>query len=137
MAGFGDLNIVTFLKSKMKWHQARQKVLSENVANADTPGYRPSDLKPLTFKAALEASGKQSNLSLDRTHKDHLSSSGLGFGSFATDKSKDFEMTPEGNGVVLEDQMMKVSENAFDYQLASNIYTRSLGLIRTAIGRNS
>ncbi len=46
-----------------------------------------------------------------------------------------FEVTPDGNGVVLEDEMMKVSTNQMDYQAATAVYKRSLRLIRTALGR--
>lgn len=135
MKGFGDLSIVSFLKTKMKWHQARQKVLAENVANADTPRYRPNDLKPLTFQEALNPPAS-TGVSLMRTNKAHIAASTGEPSPFRSRQGRDFEVTPEGNAVVLEDQMMKVSENAFDYQMASSIYTRSLGLIRTALGRN-
>lgn len=131
----GDLDIMTFLKSKMRWHQARQRVLAENVANADTPRYVPKDLKALSFKDALRV-GKTSSAELVRTHKNHIAAGVSSGGSaFGTSTDNDFEKTPGGNAVVLEDQMMKVAENSFDYQMVSNIYSRSLGLIRTAIGR--
>ena len=42
-----DLPILGMLKNKMQWHQARQGVLAHNVANADTPRFQPSDLKPM------------------------------------------------------------------------------------------
>ncbi len=41
----GNLPLVDALKARMSWHNARQRVLAENVANADTPGFRPMDLK--------------------------------------------------------------------------------------------
>ena len=44
-------------------------------------------------------------------------------------------MTPTGNGVSLEDEMMKVAANQMDFQAATTLYTRGLGLIRTAIGK--
>ena len=37
------------LRTRMQWHQERQRLLAENVANADTPNYRPRDLAPLDF----------------------------------------------------------------------------------------
>ena len=39
-----DISLLSMLRTKMQWHQERQKLLSENVANADTPKYRPRDL---------------------------------------------------------------------------------------------
>ena len=46
-------------------------------------------------------------------------------------------MRPTGNAVNLEDEMMKVAANQMDYQAATSLYTRSLGLIKTAIGKNA
>jgi flagellar basal-body rod protein FlgB len=46
-----------------------------------------------------------------------------------------FEITPEGNGVTLEDEMMKVTGNQMDYQAVTALYTRSIKIIKTALGR--
>ena len=48
-----DIPILSMLRTRMEWHQERQRVLAENVANADTPDYRPKDLAPLNFENAL------------------------------------------------------------------------------------
>ena len=53
--------------------------------------------------------------------------------NFGGESSPGWEITPEGNGVVLEEQMIKVTANAFDYQVASTLYSRSLGILKTAI----
>ena len=39
-----DIPVLSVLRTKMQWHQERQKVLAENVANSDTPNFRPRDL---------------------------------------------------------------------------------------------
>ena len=51
------------------------------------------------------------------------------------DLSAPFEVTPSGNAVTLEDQMMKVSGNDMDYQAVTTLYTRSMRLLKIAIGR--
>jgi len=134
---FSDLPIVGFLKSKMAWHQARQGLLAENVANADTPNYRPRDLKPMTFDSAPGRIAVRS-VAATRTHAGHVTGTAIAQEQLSFDSSRGtgWEITPGGNSVVLEEQMMKVAENQFDYQLASTLYTRSLGLIKTALGRN-
>jgi flagellar basal-body rod protein FlgB len=48
-----------------------------------------------------------------------------------------YEVTPDGNGVTLEDQMMKLTANQLDYQAVTTLYSRGLGLIRTALKRNA
>ena len=49
-------------------------------------------------------------------------------------KQRRFETTPSGNGVNLEDEMLKVAQNNQDYQMAATLYQKSLGLMKTAIG---
>jgi flagellar basal-body rod protein FlgB len=121
----GGLPLFDALKARMSWHHARQKVLAENVANADTPGFRPLDVKP-----PVSARG---GLQLARTDGSHMPVGGAS--SSDPTRPRRFETTPSGNGVNLEDEMMKVAQNNQDYQLAASLYQRSLGLMKTAIGR--
>ena len=44
-----DIPILSMLRTRLDWAQARQRVLAENVANADTPKFRGHDLAPLKF----------------------------------------------------------------------------------------
>ena len=134
--GMFDLPVLGMLKNKMQWHQARQGVLAHNVANADTPRFRPSDLRPMNTKQSVSAPGL-APVSAARTHASHIKVSMGGQKSGLDSKSaKGWETTPAGNSVVLEEQMIKVSANQFDFQMASTLYSRSLGLLRTAVGRS-
>jgi len=133
---FSDLSLLGILKTKMNWHQARQGVLAHNVANADTPDFRPSDLQPMTTRDAVRAP-RLAAVNAARTHSAHFEGKivGLSSGGFQDNNAKGWETTPAGNAVVLEEQMIKVSANQFDFQVASSLYARSLGLLKTAIGR--
>lgn len=122
------------LTQKMKWHQTRQGLLAENVANADTPHYRGRDLKQFDF-ARHQADLKLTSVSSRVTHANHFSVAAPDADGFGARKMNNFEVTPEGNGVVLEDEMMKVASNQMDYQAATAVYKRSLRLIRTALGK--
>ena len=53
-----SIPLFTVLKSKMNWHQSRQTLLAQNVANADTPGYKGSDLADFKVERAVR-SGQQ------------------------------------------------------------------------------
>ena len=132
-----DLPLLGMLKTKMRWHQARQGVLAQNVANADTPGFRPSDLKPMSTLAAPRTPGL-APVAAATTHKSHMQGTPMGArgSGFENSDTKGWETTPAGNSVVLEEQMIKVSANQFDFQMATTLYARSLGLLKTAIGRN-
>ena len=45
----GGIQLFQALGDKMRWHQERQGVLAENIANADTPGFMERDLKAFSF----------------------------------------------------------------------------------------
>jgi flagellar basal-body rod protein FlgB len=127
-----DLPLFSMLRTRMQWHQERQRLLSENVANSDTPNYRPRDLAPLKFdrlKPTLATIG------LDRTETGHIASSQASSSRFQTARFGGYEARLAGNAVNLEDEMIKVAANQMDYQTATTLYTRSLGLIKTAIGK--
>jgi flagellar basal-body rod protein FlgB len=134
--GIGDLPILSVLRTRMEWVQARQKVLAENVANADTPGYRPHDLVQPKFKqqGALQQP-HVGGVSLERTNPLHLAGFPDPGGSFRSATSGGFEVKSTGNTVNLENQMMQVAGNQMDYQVATTLYKRSLGLIKTALGK--
>jgi flagellar basal-body rod protein FlgB len=126
-----DIPIFSMLRTKLHWHQERQHVLAENVANADTPEFKPSDLAAPKFGAG---SSGVAPLTLLRTSPTHLASSDS-TAAFDSQPGHDFEVVPTGNAVSLEDEMMKVASNQMDFQAASALYTRGLGLIKTAIGK--
>ncbi|MEZ5839588.1 MAG: flagellar basal body rod protein FlgB [Hyphomicrobiales bacterium] len=133
-----DLPIFSALRTRMKWHEARQRVLAENVANADTPGFRGQDLKPLEFDKDFKVKTEAPGVNTVRTDPAHISGQPIsGNGPFGSRRITDFETTPEGNRVVLEEEMMKVTANQMDYQTVAALYSRGIGLIKTALGRNA
>jgi flagellar basal-body rod protein FlgB len=128
-----DTPILSMLRTRMQWHQARQKVLAENVANADTPSFKPRDLREPKFDRPLSPPGA---VVLARTDPSHLgAANGSGASTFANERSSINETRPSGNSVVLEHEMLKVAGNQMDYQAAASLYGRSLGLLKTALGK--
>ena len=127
-----DIPLLTAFAEKMRWHQARQGVLSENVANAETPGFRGRDLKQFSFEQHLRAGGQ---LATTATSAGHIVASTRSASEIVGGKSVTFEITPSGNGVTLEDEMMKVAANQMDYQTVTALYSRSIRIIKTALGR--
>lgn len=127
-----DVPILSMLRSRMQWHQERQRVLAENVSNADTPGFRPSDLRELTFSRPAVATS--SPVTLARSDPAHFGSA-EGITRFQIEPNRNGDMRPAGNAVNLEDEMMKVAQNQMDFQAATSLYSRSLGLIKTALGK--
>ncbi len=130
-----DLPALSALRTKMQWHQERQRVLAENISNSDTPSFKPRDLVEPKFdpKGTNVASGTLGSLAVTRTSANHIQGSGTG-DLFASNRGG-YETRPAGNAVNLEDEMMKVSANQMDFAAASSLYSRSLGLLKMAIGK--
>jgi flagellar basal-body rod protein FlgB len=126
-----DLPLFSMLRTRMQWHQERQRLLAENVANADTPNFRARDLTPLKFD---QAQPTLASLTLERTESGHLAASDRG-SQFQGSRFGGYEARATGHAVNLEDEMIKVAANQMDYQAATSLYTKSLGLIKIAIGK--
>lgn len=123
------MTVMDAMKMQMDYSNQRQVVLSKNMANSDTPGYQAKDLKPLNFKRKLSKS-----LGMTVTSSSHIAGS-KSVDSFKTLKDKHtFETTPTGNSVVIEDQVMKMSENSTDYQATTNLYKKMVGMMKTSLG---
>ncbi len=129
-----DIPIFSMLRTKMQWHQERQRLLAENVANADTANYRPRDLTPLKFGDTSPLARAGGPVALATTQPGHIGAA-AGSGSQFGDRRVGYDVRPTGNAVSLEDEMMKVAANQMDFQAATSLYSRSMGLLRTAMGR--
>lgn len=126
------LNVFNMLKARMNWLNSRQSVLAQNVANADTPNFIARDLQPMDFKSVLQQS--KAGLSLAATDVAHLTPRGEQTQAGSAPVRGKYETTPSGNAVVLEEEMMKSTETAGQYQLMSNLYAKHLSLLKIAIG---
>ena len=130
-----DLPTLSMLRTKMQWHQERQRVLSENVSNSDTPNFKPRDLvEPKFGPGGVAGPGSLGSLAMMRTSGSHIAPPGADQ-SFAENRKVGFETRPAGNAVNLEDEMLKVSANQMDYAAVTSLYSKSLHLLKTAIGK--
>jgi flagellar basal-body rod protein FlgB len=130
-----DLPVLAALRTKMQWHQERQRVLSENVSNSDTPNFKPRDLvEPKFDRSGASVGGSMGSLAMMRTSTSHIAPAGAAQ-SFGPGNKGGFETRPAGNAVNLEDQMLKVSANQMDYAAVTSLYSKSLHLLKTAIGK--
>lgn len=129
-----DLPVLSILRTKMQWHQERQRVLAENISNSDTPNFKPRELVEPKFDGVGASTGTAGSLAMMRTSGSHIGPSG-GAQNFAQNSKAGFQTRPAGNGVNLEDEMLKVSANQMDYAAVTSLYSKSLHLLKTAIGR--
>ena len=129
-----DRPVLSALRTKMQWHQERQRVLSENVSNSDTPNFKPRDLVEPKFEPTGAQAGGFTPLAMARTTSNHMGPSGDA-SAFDVNSRSGFLTRPSGSAVNLEDEMMKVSANQMDYAAVTSLYSKSLSLLKTAIGK--
>jgi flagellar basal-body rod protein FlgB len=132
-----DLPILSMLRTKLEWGQQRQRVLAQNIANADTPNFQARDLAPPEFgEPDRPAPASMSNIALVRTEQGHIAGLAETGSGFQSKTSGNYDVHPTGNAVNLEEEMMKVAANQMDYQAVSALYARSLNLFKTALGKH-
>jgi flagellar basal-body rod protein FlgB len=127
-----DIPLFGMLRVKMDWLTERQKTLAENIANSSTQFYKARDLKPLDFDQLVR---RAQNVAAESNAPPGQLSVALGNKGYDSLDLRDGEMTPNGNSVVLEEQMMKESETQVQFQTALDIYQKGVSMLRTAIGR--
>ena len=128
-----QIPLFSMLRSRLGYLQQRQQLISQNVANADTPGYQPSDLKPFTLKA--QGQPVAGALLPAVTQPGHMLPPHAQTGAAAGLKpvtTRDSETRLDGNSVVLEEEMMKLSDARTNFQAAIDFYEQSLNMIKTA-----
>ena len=93
------------------------------------------DLEPFDFAKILRREGR--GFTLARTHENHHDASAtLGDRAFDSEKERrPFETAPDGNAVILEEQMAKVAETQAAYDMAAQLYKKHLNMFKIAIGR--
>jgi len=101
----------------------RQRVLSSNIANADTPGFKARDFDfRAEFRKAMDA-----DLENDAGEGVSTSASPLMFETPAISPSRD------GNTVSMEVEMSKMSENTMLYSVMARVISMKLRTVRDAV----
>jgi flagellar basal-body rod protein FlgB len=133
-----EMPLMSMLRQRMSWLNERQKILSQNVANADTPRFTARDIKPIEFDDILQGANgvlAPSVSNLSTTNARHINIKNSSTGDFTAFDSPDTEANPSGNTVSLEEEMIKISDTQAQFQAATNLYAKAMSMMRTAIGR--
>ena len=117
---------VDALETAMTFHRERQTVLAGNVANVDTPGYRPIDIERVS-------AGEVGSLALAQTEPGHLSAGGSTGATTSFDDSGK-SASADGNFVNLERELAKMDANRVRYAASSELVSRRLAILRYAAG---
>lgn len=131
-------NIALFqgIGAKMDFLNQRQRVISQNIANTDTPSYKPHDVVKPDFSKVLKGVADKSrpHVGLETTNEGHLPPPGIGEPR-NDEQDKTYEVAPVGNAVIMEEQLLNSNQTVADYNLMTNLMRKNVGLIQTALGR--
>lgn len=121
-----SIALLDLAERRMAWADRRQRVLAQNIANANTPNWQPQDLQPFTAMMAKTQGG------LARTQAGHMRPVR---GSGPEILRQPAERAPDGNAVALDEQLTKVADTETTQELVTNLYKKYLSMFRTALGR--
>lgn len=133
-----DIGLLQAIGAKMDYLNQRQSLIAQNVANADTPGYRPRDLVDVNFADMLreQTSSSVRPVAISSTNGDHITSNAENATVKSRKSREPYEVAPAGNSVIIEEQLVNAGENAMDYNLMTNILQKQVGLFKIALGSN-
>lgn len=121
------LQPVEHLRVGLDYHLARHNVLAANLAQVDTPGFRPLDLaRNPDFASALSTE-------MSATEPGHLGSAGASStpGTVMVDPNAPVGL--DGNGVSLEREAVKIASNQLRYDVLSTVTSATLSDLMWAV----
>jgi len=107
-----------------EWLAQRQSVISQNVANANTPGYKAKDVE--SFEEAMRKS-----VPMAVTNADHLSPSGDGVVEARDNDPRQAEVLVSGNDVSLEQEFLKSNDVMRGYSMNTQILKTFSNMLHT------
>lgn len=127
-----NLSVFNMANQNMRYLQARQQVIAENIANASTPDYLARDIEKPNFGQEISAAA---GLKMTTTNPKHLSSVGIkddsaGYRVYTPQPSE--ALTIDGNGVILEQQMNEASKASSEYKRMITIYNKYKSMLQMA-----
>jgi flagellar basal-body rod protein FlgB len=134
--GFLGSSSLPALERSLQFMSARQRLLVGNLANADTPGFRPTDVDPREFQAALRDSleagqlTEQGSLAFDDAAPVRFGESGV---ELKPEVLADNILFHDGNDRSVERLLQRVTENVYAFRATSQLLRNQFELINTAI----
>ncbi len=123
--GNGGADFFSAASRRLEYIDQRQRVLAQNIANANTPDYHARDLSP--FEKLLQGSA----VAPARTDAAHLGGVFEG-ASLVTEPAS--ARAPDGNTVSVESELTKVADDETSANMVSNLWKTTMGMYLTALG---
>jgi flagellar basal-body rod protein FlgB len=123
-----EIGLFALAEQRLAWADQRQAVLAQNIANASTPGFQPSDLP--SFASTLQG---VATVALVRTQPNDLPGTS---GGLLQPVIQSEAHGPDGNGVALDTQLTKVADTGTTQSLVTSIYKKYMSLFSMALGKS-
>ncbi len=132
-------DLIGGIARNMKHLSERQRVISENIANSETPGFKARDVRAPDFSDLVDAGASSAGIARPRVQiTGSMAALGarapISAGSVMLDANTS-ETKPDGNNVTLEDQLLKMGQIQADFAAMTSLYRKSQGLMQSALGR--
>jgi flagellar basal-body rod protein FlgB len=123
---FSPLGLTTMARALMAHSGDRMALVSQNMANADTPGFKAQDLPD--FAANYHDGAKD----LRATRSGHLTS---GTADRAQPMTVRGAIDPNGNSVSVETEMARAADIRMTHDMATAVYQATSNIIRASLDR--
>ncbi len=124
---FENLKIFSMASALAQHGATRQSVVAENIANADTPGYRARDVASFA-----ESYDPAPATGLNATRPGHRFAGEAPYAAAPREVYRPGAESPNGNNVSIENEIFSAAEASGDHQKALAIYRSALTVLRTA-----
>lgn len=118
------------LEKAMDYSAYRSSLLSQNVANVNTPNYKRSDID---FSALLDQTLAASQLAMTSTNRKHFGGNPATPTAPSVIKDDSRTMRFDGNNVDVEYEMSKVAENSLFYQSLTSSWKSEMSRLKMVI----
>jgi flagellar basal-body rod protein FlgB len=130
-----NLSLFKAIGARMEYLSQRQRVIAQNIANSDTPGYRPQDLTKVDFGQELKnIIGKNNSVSVATSNPKHVAGLNAVENAKEQKQKKTYEVAPAGNAVIMEEQLLNSNNTSSSYNLMTALYQKNIRLLKTSIG---
>lgn len=132
MGDWIDSKIINLLETGLDTLSLRNKVLSNNIANVDTPNFKRSDVNfEEALRSAMNSQGEGDTLPLRRTSPKHLPSFRTQNSYIVQENSTTYRN--DGNNVDIDLEMTRLAENTLQYNALTTALTSHLNLLRQVV----
>ncbi|MBJ6122073.1 flagellar biosynthesis protein FlgB [Sphingomonas mollis] len=137
----GVPSILAGITREMKHLAERQRVIAQNIAQSETPGYKAREVEALDFAQLLAQQGAGGGTTRIARPQVQITGAMAALGARPTSGGSIVldhdvaETKPDGNNVTLEDQLLKMGQVQADFTAMTNLYRKQQSLLKTALGR--